>query len=237
MRGTVGKLFILSSPAPKLSTQNLLWKTKSKISVKCCSHLCPNSPEWCRKAQSAVVPVVGPNNAHTFSAKNKGKRAGTEEGESASRVHINMCTTPWNSPACWWKHREQQHLIRLNTDSVEMWASDCAGARQSRIFYCKQLKPWKEMYEPLFSDTGPHAFAGLWSLNKGKHRSETLWVPKVTASVTRLQTMKGLMIPLVEKPEILAQGGQDRVLERTVLCKQKQRTPEVCMRSPWVFSW
>lgn len=151
-----------------------------------------------------------------------------------------MCTTPWNSPACWWKHREQQHLIRLNTDSVEMWASDCAGGRQSRIFsYCKQLKTWKKnVWATIFR----HWSTCICKTVITEQRETHEWNPMSSRgycleAVARLQTMKGLMIPLVEKPEILAQGGQDRVLERTELCKQKQRTPEVCMGSPWVFSW
>ena len=67
-----------------------------------------------------MVPVVGPNNAHTFSAKDKGKQAGTEEGESASEF-ILTCVPPLGTAQLAGGSTEnQQHLIRLNTDSVEM---------------------------------------------------------------------------------------------------------------------
>lgn len=57
-------------------------------------------------------------------------------------------------------------------------------------------------------------------------------------AVTRLQRNHegSEMIPLIEKPEILAQGRPRPEFLKAVLCKQKQRTPEILHEVPLSLS-
>lgn len=200
----VEKLFILSGPIQKLP-----WESSVKPPfIKHHSHLCPSSPGWCKKAQSVVVPVLGPRKCSHFFCKSQGRK-GREwravvcfiefqiytptpsqdtsgiAGGSTSSCSFNACQL---AAPCQIKH----------TDTVETWASDYVGGRQVRILsYRKQLKSWTEHTCHYFQTLGNRHCRIVITEQRETHRLNLMTAPGYCLeAVTRLQDMESPMIPL-----------------------------------------